>query len=195
MQQHAIAVALVEDDPFWTEALSQELSADPGLDLSFVASSLEEALALLGGTEVDVVLVDIHLRSAGADIPDGLALTRLLTARTGGRAKVIVLTADTSPDIIVQSFQRGAVNFVAKSHYRDIGRAVREAHAGEPGIHPDAAAALRHELQLSVLTPSEREVYERKRRGLRNAEIARLMHVSVHTVKWHWQRVRQKLFG
>lgn len=102
MAQSRISIAVVDDEPFWREALCRELSIAPDIYISIVAASLADVLASDAVTDVDVFLVDVHL---GPPDADGLTLTRLLTSRTGGRAKVIVLTADTSPGTIVQSFQ------------------------------------------------------------------------------------------
>lgn len=51
----------------------------------------------------------------------------------------------------------------------------------------------RKELQLNLLTPGEREVYELKQQGMNKTEIAKHLQKSLSTVKNQWKNVREKL--
>ncbi|MDT3425412.1 DNA-binding NarL/FixJ family response regulator [Paenibacillus forsythiae] len=100
--------------------------------------------------------------------------------------------------VIAQSFKSGAVNFINKSSLVDILRAIREAHMNQIYIHPDGSEILRKEylkeISLSkILTPSERQVYDLKSRGLNKTQIAGQLHKSISTIKKQIRFVKDKL--
>ena len=58
-------------------------------------------------------------------------------------------------------------------------------------IHSDAAEVVRNEIQLSVLTPMEREVYELKKQGLNKTQIAEKLFKSINTIKSQIRSIRE----
>ncbi|QGQ96757.1 GAF domain-containing protein [Paenibacillus psychroresistens] len=64
--------------------------------------------------------------------------------------------------------------------------------AGFQNIEKELMLA-KKELQLNLLTPVEREVYELKQQGLNKTEIAKHLQKSLNTVKNQWKNVREKL--
>ena len=185
-------VLIVEDDEFWLHTLSNELELESDIDVIGMVPNQQDAIKLLEQSSVDVILMDIHL---GEDCLDGLELTKKIVSDQNSEIKVIMLTANAEHEIIIQSFQKGAVNFISKSNYTDIVNAIREADNGNSSIHPDASNALRNEIVLSVLTPTEREVLALKEQGLKKSEIAQEMNKSFNTIKWHMKSIKNKLFG
>lgn len=185
-----IKIMLVEDDPFWQETLSADLSAETDIEVTAVVSTKDEVFRMAGNGNVDVVLMDINLTENRLD---GLDATRELML--GGRQdiKIFMLTSLQEKDIIIRSFQNGAVNFISKANDKDILQAVRDAHTGKMSLHRDAAPVLVKEIQLSQLTPSEREIYELREQGLSRNEMSRLLHKSVNTIKTQLRSIRDKL--
>lgn len=185
-----IKVMLVEDDTFWQRRLSVDLGWEEDIEVVNIASTKEEALAAAKAIDLDVVLMDIHL---AADRLDGLEATREILNAKPGQVKVIMLTSLDEQAVIIKSFQNGAVNFINKSNYRDIVQAIRDADRNTPSIHPDAIPAVMKEMQLSILTPTEKEVYILKEKGLSKTEISNRLHKSVSTIKTQLRHIKNKL--
>ena len=186
-----INVLIVEDDVFWQENIAEDLSKEADIELVAVASTKEEAIAALEKHDVDVILMDIHLAE---NRREGIELTQYVSKKGDNRVKIIMMTSLTEPEIIVRSFKSGALNYLTKSSYRDLVRAVREAVEDRASIHADVAEVMRTEIRLMDLTVSEREIYELKRQGLTKNQIAEKLHKSMNTVKTQLKSIRDKLF-
>ncbi|HVL85326.1 MAG TPA: response regulator transcription factor [Pseudonocardia sp.] len=98
-------VLLVEDDARIRQALAMAL-ADAGCDVVGAASG-EEALHRLGTTEVDVVLLDLMLPGI-----DGLDVCRRLRAE--GDLPIIIVSARTDSDEVIEGLEAGADDYVTK---------------------------------------------------------------------------------
>ncbi|MFC5470895.1 response regulator [Cohnella suwonensis] len=186
-----IKVLLVEDDPFWQENITNDLSAEADIELVAVAAAKEEAIAALGRHEIDVILMDIQLSENRLD---GIEVTRYVRKNKGSRIKIIMITSLNDREVIMGSFKSGAVNYIKKSSFRDLIRAIREADQDRASIHADVAEMMRTEIQLMELTTSEREIFELKRQGLNKVQIAEKLHKSLNTVKTQFRSIRDKLF-
>jgi DNA-binding NarL/FixJ family response regulator len=185
-----IRVMLVEDDSFWRERLFADLNKETDIEIVKAAATKREALEEAGVLNIDVVLMDINLTENQLD---GLETTKELMIATKFKVKVIMLTSLTEKEIIVKAFQNGAVNYINKSSFPDIVRAIREAYADQASIHPDAALAMREEIRLMQLSPSEREIHDLKERGYSRTEISELLNKSLNTIKTQIRSVRNKL--
>lgn len=186
-----IAVMLVEDDPFWQQNLSADLADEPDIEVVAVAATKEEAVeaAMRGG--VDVILMDINLT---ANHLDGLDAVREIIGKSDDiPPKIIMLTSLTDREMIMKSFQLGALNYITKQSYKDIVKVIREAYQDRSTIHSDAARIMRNEIQLMELTPIEREVFELRKRGLSKAQISELLHKSTNTIKSQLKSIKNKL--
>lgn len=187
---HVIRVMLVEDDEFWRQQLSSDLNKEEDIQVVKAAVTKQEALEAFQTMEIDVILMDINLTENQLD---GLEATRDISMNKELNTKIIMLTSLTDKDIILKSFQNGAVNYITKSSFQDIVKAIREAYADVPSIHPDAAPVMRHEIQLMLLTPSERELYELREKGYNKTQMSQMLHKSVNTIKTQLRSIRNKL--
>ncbi|MDF2837495.1 MAG: hypothetical protein K0Q63_3135, partial [Paenibacillus sp.] len=139
----------------------------------------------------DVILMDINLTGNNLD---GLEATKEIVSQLYERGiKVIMLTSLTEGEIIMKSFQFGALNYINKLSYKDIVRAVREAHEDRSTIHADAARIMRNEIQLRELSPMEREVFELRKEGLSKQQISDKLHKSTNTIKSQIKSIKNKL--
>lgn len=186
-----IRVMLVEDDPFWQQHLSSDLADEPDMEVVAVASTKEEAVQAAINHPVDVILMDINLT---ANNLDGLeALKEILSLLYESGIKVIMLTSLTEKEVIMKSFQLGALNYITKQSYKDIVKAIREAYENRSTIHADAARVMRSEIQLMELTPMEREVFELRKEGLSKSQISEKLHKSTNTIKSQLKSIKNKL--
>ncbi|MGN7356775.1 response regulator [Paenibacillus sp. SAF-054] len=186
-----IRVMLVEDDSFWRDHIRADLSDESDIVVSGVAATKEEAIEIALSQELDVILMDINLTGNNLDGLD--AAEQILRQERSQSVKIIMLTSLTETEIIMNSFRLGAVNYINKSSYQDILHAVREAHSGRSSIHPDAAKAMRNEVQLMDLSPTEREVFELRKDGLSKREISERLHKSTNTIKTQLRSIKNKL--
>lgn len=186
-----IRVMLVEDDPFWQQNISSDLAEEQDIEVVAVAGTKEEAIGAALQHPLDIILMDINLTGNNLD---GLEATKEILSKLYEQGiKVIMLTSLTEKEIIMKSFQFGALNYITKLSYKDIVRAIREAYEDRSTIHADAARVMRSEIQLMELSPMEREVFELRKEGLSKQQISDRLHKSTNTIKSQLKSIKNKL--
>src|SRR6478672_2244589 len=121
----AIRVLLVDDHQLLTGSLAALLSQEPDIEVVGVAGTVAEAKSI-ARERLDVVLMDYRL-------PDGTGAeaTRAIKARWPA-ARVVMLTAVSDDETILESIQAGADGYLTKDRaVEDVVSAVRQAYAGE----------------------------------------------------------------
>ncbi|WP_402466845.1 response regulator [Isoptericola aurantiacus] len=197
-----VRVALVDDQELVRAGFRMVIESQPDLTVVVEASDGEQALRLLAGRAVDVVLMDVRMPTM-----DGLTATARLTA-TADHPRVVVLTTFDLDEYVLEAIRAGASGFLLKdAPPEEMLAAVRTVHRGDAVIAPsstrrllehlvtvlpDAAAEPRREA-LAALTDREREVLVLMARGRSNSEIAAELFVAEATVKTHVGRVLAKL--
>lgn len=178
------------------------------------AASGEEALARVGETQPDLVLMDIHMPGMG-----GLAAAKAIKDAYPA-VKIVIVTVSDEPAHLFEALKKGAQGYLLKnlnpSAWREYLRAVaaddaplspdialsilrefarRKGTSGSSVHQPTAAqrTALSDELPREDLTPREKEILQEVARGLTNRDVAAALGVSEHTVKNHLKSILQKL--
>ncbi len=189
-----IRVLLVDDHAMFASSLAYVLDSEPDLRVVGTAPTARAALDRAAALLPDVVLLDHRLPDG-----DGVDLVAPLLA-VSPAPKVVMLTASTSDHILISAIEAGAAGFIDKS--RDLGdviSAVRSAAAGESLVSPQLLARLLPRLRRQQVDPAdtitdrEREVLAALAHGLTNAQIAKQLSVSVHTVRNHIVNLSAKL--
>ena len=184
---------LVEDDAFWQTNISKYIEEESNdIKVVFAVDCKERALEIINeGNKIDVVLIDLNLTGANLD---GIEIIEILSERA---IKTIALTSINEDEIIVETFESGAINYINKSSVYDIITAIYQAVEGRNQIHADAAGALlgkiREDKKLSSLTNSEKEVYKLEKKGYPKKEIAKRLYKTIDTIKKHSKSWRKKL--
>jgi DNA-binding NarL/FixJ family response regulator len=174
-------------------------------DLAVVAQAADgvEALAVLDGTPVDVVLMDVRMPRL-----DGIETTRR-ALETHPDLRIVVLTTFDLDESVTAAIGAGASGFLLKDVApQDLIEAVRTVHRGDSVVDPvSTRRLLRRTAPLLAepeqaqapaatvpgdLTPREHDVLLLIGRGLTNAEIAAELVVSEATVKTHVGHVLAK---
>jgi DNA-binding NarL/FixJ family response regulator len=202
---------VVADDQLLVRTGFRMILAADGIEVAAEAANGLEAVDAVRRTRPDVVLMDIRMPEL-----DGLEATRRIladqcaesasTARTYA-PRIIILTTFDLDHYVYAALAAGASGFLLKDvtpeHLvgavrlvqagdallapaitrRLVERFARRDVGGRPAAHPD----------LSALTPREIEVFRLLARGLSNAELAELLHLSEATVKTHVARILAKL--
>ncbi|SDT51439.1 two-component system, response regulator YesN [Paenibacillaceae bacterium GAS479] len=105
-----VHLLIVDDEKFILDGLYDLFNEQAELDLTvFKAASAFEALAILSGTKIDIVLTDIHMPKMS-----GLEMMEQVKAKWP-RCRIIFLTGYDEFDYIYKAIQHGNVKYILKS--------------------------------------------------------------------------------
>jgi len=174
--------------------------AMPEVQVVGEADSSEEGIRLAGETTPDLILVDTSLPDR--DTHEVLALLREISPES---SLVLLANAPSSNDFAL-ALNSGADGYLLKTISADrLVAGLRKIVGGAPWVQPELAQQMYEQLLQTrqqgdavpltpqALTPRQLEVLRLVARGLRNAEIARHLHISEQTVKTHIANLLRKL--
>jgi DNA-binding NarL/FixJ family response regulator len=196
--QQRIRVLFVEDHRLLADSLSALLRREPDIAVVGIAGTVAEAKEL-ARNRLDVVLMDYQL-------PDGTGAeaTRAIKARWPA-ARVIMVTALTDDETVLESIQAGADGYLTKDRAaEEVVLAVRAAFAGETLLPRSVIAEIARRVALSKertderlmiepLTPRELEVLRALSEGLSTPEICERLFIAPNTLRTHVQNIMGKL--
>jgi len=183
-----IRLLIVDDHPVVRAGLSSMLGKHKDLELSGVAASAEEALAVIAKRPVDVVLLDLRMPKV-----NGIDAIHLIKQQPSP-PRVIILSSFEFEEEIFRAVQAGARGYLLKEMSRDeIVAGILAVHAGKQYFPPAIAARLSDRNHRSSLSPRELEILELLSKGLTNKEIGQAFGISKHTVRNHINNITQKL--
>lgn len=134
------------------------------------------------------LLLDVRLPG-----PSGLELQQALQRR-GIALPVIFLTGHADVSTSVRAMKAGAVDFLEKPVERDmLLDALRRALARDAAQRAAREHAHRQSARLALLTPREREVFDRIVAGKLNKQIASELGIGLRTVKAYRAQLMAKL--
>ncbi len=189
-----IRLLLVDDHALSRESVGRILALEPDFEVVAQCSNATDALEALKQSEVDVVLLDLHL---GND--HGTQFIRACSA-AGFPGTVLIVTAGVNASELMAAMQMGASGVFLKDNSLDtLGRAIRLVAGG--GVWMDRKVIQLIATQIhqfdprhsgKLLTDRERQVLQGVFEGLTNKKIATRIGVSEGTVKATLQQLFQK---
>ena len=196
-----IRLLLVDDQALFREGLHTLLSVHSDLEVVGEAKNGQEALALAGSLQPDVVLMDLRM-----PVLDGVAATRALK-ESHPHCRVIVLTTFDDDEYVFEGLRAGAMGYLLKDVSSDkLVEAIRTAARGETFLQPSVAAKVVAEFtRLSEQKPAsaqslveplserELEILALVATGASNKEIAAELFIAEGTVKNHLTNILGKL--
>lgn len=191
-----ITVMLVDDHGLVREGLKIFLETESDLQVIGEAADGAEAAVLAGRLKPDVILMDLLMPGV-----DGVEGTRRCLEESP-QSSVIVLTSKVEDDLVLPAIRAGALSYLLKDvAAAALSEAIRSAAAGNPTLHPLAAAKMLQEVggvnkstgTADQISPREMEVLELIARGLGNKEIGEQLYISERTVKTHVTHLLEKL--
>ncbi|WP_419998753.1 response regulator [Streptomyces boninensis] len=195
-----IRVLLADDQALLAGTFKILIDASDDMEVVGLAEDGAQAVELTRATTPDVVVMDIRMPGK-----DGLIAAAEIT-QAGGRARVLILTTFETDEYVAQALRAGVSGFLGKGVTPgELLSAIRTVAAGDMVLSPLATRAVVARYlatpgpptavpqALEALTSREREVLAQAAKGLTNAEIAELLHLSPLTVRTFIQRIMTKL--
>ncbi|MGO1435543.1 MAG: response regulator [Canibacter sp.] len=184
-----IRLVICDDHPVVRAGLRAVFELSGTIQVIADVGTADEAVQLAGSC--DVVTMDLNLGPG----EDGVSATKRIRSLEHPPA-VLVLTNYDSDAKILAAIEAGALGYLLKdSEPEQLVSAVGRARRGETVLEPRLLTKLTQEVQRpkTQLTSREQDVLSMLATGLKNAEIAEALHVSVATVKSHLAAVYGKL--
>jgi DNA-binding NarL/FixJ family response regulator len=194
----AVSALIVDDQELVRSGLSLILREKHGIVVVGECSDGDEVLEAVEQHQPDVVVMDLRMKRV-----DGIAATRLLAEHSG--PPVLALTTFNDDELLSDVLRAGAAGFVLKeSSAEELIRAVRAVGTGKSYLDPavtsrvlttyrSTASLPAPSVELTELTPREKDVLTLIAKGHTNAEIADELYISGLTVKTHIGRIFTKL--
>ncbi|HUY87514.1 MAG TPA: response regulator transcription factor [Pirellulales bacterium] len=198
-RKRAARVLIVDDHPAVREALAIRIAAQPDLEVCGEAADAQEALRLAADADPDVAVVNIALKSG-----NGLDLIRRLKARNAA-FRAIVWSMYSEQLYAERALRAGAMGYITKEQATgQIIEAIRQVLDGKIYLGPAMTEKLLKRAvgqagpelarsPVAALSNRELEVLRLIGNGVKTAEIAKQLNLSVKTVETYRIRIRQKL--
>jgi DNA-binding NarL/FixJ family response regulator len=180
-----IRVLIVDDHTLFRESLGRLLEADTECKVIGACASVAEALKIVAGEKIDLVLLDYDLgENPGTQFLDE-------SKRCGFAGPVLMVTGGMADVVMLRALDRGASGvFLKSSPLAELLQAIRRVMNGETWIDPGLVKALladtrrrSAETRQESLSVRERSVLRGVFEGLSNKEIGQRLSVSEGSVK------------
>jgi len=192
-----VGIMLVDDHAIVRQGLRSILEREDDMQVVAEASTAGEAMAVVGHTRPQIVLLDLKL-STSSDT-EGLDLCAELV-RLHPQLGVLVLTTFLDEHLVLQAVRAGARGYVVKDvDTSALIRAIRDVSRGESAFDARSASAMVRGLNqpetsnAMKLTARESEVLRLLARGMSNRDIGAKLYISETTAKFHVGNILRKL--
>jgi two-component system invasion response regulator UvrY len=189
-----IRLLIADDHPIVREGLRRIAADQPGISVVAEAASADEALARVGDTAVDVMLLDVSM--PGPSFIEVLQQVR----RDHASVKVLVLSVHPEDQWAVRALRAGAAGYLTKDHSPEqLIEAIRRVYRGGKYVTPALAEKLATGLEAGGATPHESlsdreyEVLRALGAGLSVKDVAGRLGLSPKTVSTYRTRILEKM--
>lgn len=197
-QTNPLRLLLVDSYALVRAGLRTILDGHEGFRVVGDSGTRASALANAGQHQPDIILLDVsHDGELWVD-----AIPPLLAA-AGPQGRLLLVTAQTDPEVHRQAVQNGARGIVGKDRSPEtLFKAIEKVHEGEVWIERRMVADLvanttagagDQRARIESLTRREREVVRLVAEGLKNKQIADRLSVADVTVRHHLTSIFAKL--
>jgi DNA-binding NarL/FixJ family response regulator len=192
-------VLIVDDHPAIREALAIRIAGEADLEVCGEAAGLAEALQVAAATQPDVAIIDLSLKAGS-----GLELIKNLKEK---HEKLLMLVWSMySEDLYAErALRAGARGYINKEQATSqILDAIRQVLSGRLYLSPAMTEKLltrqlgfsnpeSRPSPISALSDRELDVFRLIGQGVKTADIAARLHLSIKTVETYRDRIRHKL--
>lgn len=192
-------ILIVDDHPAVREALASRIGRQADMEVCGEAADMTEALRLVANTQPDLAVVDISLKTAS-----GIDLIKRIKDRNDS-VRMLVWSMHSESLYAERALRAGALGYINKDQATEkIIDAIRRVLEGKVYLSDEMAEKMLHRAvgggrkeptrsPLDALADRELEVFRLIGQGVKTAEIAEQLHLSVKTVETYRDRIRQKL--
>lgn len=188
-----VRLLLVDDHDVVRNGVRAMLSAATDIEVTQEASSVPEAMRLAQDHVFDVALVDISLPGK-----NGLELIKFLRAETP-RVAILVFSIYSEKVYALRALKLGVAGYLTKNvPATTLIAAIRKVAQGGKFLTPEIAEKIADSIgghglaPVDLLTNRELEVLRLIAAGESTTDIAKLMHISSHTVATYRTRILEK---
>ncbi|HTV41851.1 MAG TPA: response regulator transcription factor [Candidatus Sulfotelmatobacter sp.] len=197
LMNKAIKVAIVEDDEYIRNSLSELVNGDANLDLAGAYEDGTAALAGIRKSKPDVVMMDIQLPDV-----NGVECVRELKAALPD-VNFLMLTAYEDSDKLFESLKAGASGYLLKrTSSTRLLQAIRELNDGGSPMTPQIARRVvgyfsgsreNSNSELVQLTAGQKKFLDELAQGYSYKEIADHLGISMDGVRSYIRKIYEKL--
>lgn len=192
-------ILIVDDHPAVRDALASRIGRQADLEVCGEAADMTEALRLVADTQPDLAVVDISLKTAS-----GIDLIKRIKGHND-RVRMLVWSMHSESLYAERALRAGALGYINKDQATDkIIEAIRRVLEGKVYLSDEMAEKMLHRAvgggqkevkhsPVDALADRELEVFRLIGQGVKTAEIAEQLHLSVKTVETYRDRIRHKL--
>ena len=192
-------IIIVDDHKIVRDGIKAMLIGNKSFSIIADVPSGKELMKILGDSQPDIIILDI-----GMPDMDGVEVTKILRQRYTD-IKILILTANSTEEIIVATIQAGANGFLSKESSRDefikaLNYIARGEHYYGESInniiyksYTSIIKGTYKNKQDGVLSARELDVMKAFSEGLSFKEIADRLNISARTVETHRNNILEKL--
>jgi DNA-binding NarL/FixJ family response regulator len=190
-------ILIADDHELFRRGVAAELTQVQGWVVAAEATNGRDAVALAASLKPDIVILDLTMPEL-----NGLEAARQIVSADPA-ARVLILTAHESEQLVREVLSAGAQGYVLKS---DAGRtlitALQALLAGGSFFTSNVARMVldgylrsesREAVPAQTLSAREREIVQLLAEGNSNKDIARALNISVKTAETHRSNVMRKM--
>ncbi len=197
---NSVRILIADDHELFRRGLAAELTQVPGWVVAAEAANGREAVELAAALKPDIIVLDLTMPEL-----NGLEAARRIIA-VEPAARVLILTAHESDQLVREVLSAGAKGYVLKSDAGRILVAALQALLGGGSFFTSNVARivldgyLRSESPdveaTDTLSAREREIVQLLAEGNSNKDVARVLKISVKTAETHRSNIMRKMgFG
>ncbi|AMV18298.1 response regulator transcription factor [Planctomyces sp. SH-PL14] len=190
-------IVIVDDHELLRLGIAHLIRSRAGWELCGEAAESLEALQMVRDVVPDLAIIDLRLARG-----DGLELIKRIRDAVPA-CRMLVLSMQEEDLFAERALRAGAHGFVSKQEPVPVLlEAIERVLEGRISLSPrmtDRILAARSggpvaaKSPLELLSDREMEVFERLGRGMTAKEIARELHLSIKTIEYHRQNIKEKL--
>ena len=192
-----IRILIADDHELFRRGVAAELTQVPGWVVAAEATNGRDAVAFAASLKPDIVVLDLTMPEL-----NGLEAARQI-AQADSSARILILTAHESEQLVREVLSAGAQGYVLKS---DAGKtlitALQALLEGGSFFTSNVARMVldgylrsdsREAAPTQTLSAREREIVQLLAEGNSNKDIARALDISVKTAETHRSNVMRKM--
>lgn len=192
-------IVIVDDHPAVREALASRIGGHPDLEVCGEAEDVHEALTMIETIKPDLMVIDISLKAG-----NGIDLIKRIRSRND-QVRILVWSMHPESLYAERALRAGAMGYINKDQATErIIDAIREILAGKVYLSAAMAEKLLQRnvgvtrkrvdrSPIEMLSDRELEVLRLIGQGVKTANIAARLHVSLGTIWTYRDRIRTKL--